>query len=206
MSIFSRSSGSSPFQSTRPIRGATAHSTCSGRRIRDFNPRAPYGARRPRESSGCAGATYFNPRAPYGARRGALYYIADIGLHFNPRAPYGARPLSCRAPDCHPYFNPRAPYGARRYDRRRNGCIPQDFNPRAPYGARLYQNRKRNCQYQEFQSTRPIRGATSKNSDSGISSKISIHAPHTGRDPLARLVLDQDGKISIHAPHTGRDL
>ena len=81
---------------------------------------------------------------------------------------------------------------------------------------------------QKFQSTRPIRGATIAKAD-GIIAKsyfnprapygarlastaqslfnhmISIHAPHTGRDQ------SQDywhpGKdISIHAPHTGRDL
>ena len=57
-----------------------------------------------------------------------------------------------------------------------------------------------------FQSTRPMRGATL----SGVSTlpadfRISIHAPHAGRDrpgdphPLRR------HDISIHAPHAGRD-
>ena len=80
----------------------------------------------------------------------------------------------------------------------------------------------------QFQSTRPIRGATSsiRAGDSGPGyfnprapygarphdrsnlierSNISIHAPHTGRDPPFRSIVLYFGKISIHAPHTGRD-
>ena len=34
--------------------------------------------------------------------------------------------------------------------------------------------------------------------------KISIHAPHTGRDPASLQLAGADA-ISIHAPHTGRD-
>ena len=34
----------------------------------DFNPRAPYGARRPRAAPPASPGGYFNPRAPYGAR------------------------------------------------------------------------------------------------------------------------------------------
>ena len=78
-----------------------------------------------------------------------------------------------------------------------------------------------------FQSTRPIRGATLFLLRSRHSSDISIHAPHTERDPRflaplppgsyfnprapygARLPSVKTkcycGEISIHAPHTGRD-
>ena len=35
--------------------------------------------------------------------------------------------------------------------------------------------------------------------------RISIHAPHTGRDRHQLQSGYQDGSISIHAPHTGRD-
>ena len=57
----------------------------------------------------------------------------------------------------------------------------------------------------EFQSTRPIRGATTRLFPIWLTERISIHAPHTGRDPLA-VVGSIFGGISIHAPHTGRDL
>ena len=56
------------FQSTRPIWGATR-----------------------RTPAPCPMQSYFNPRAPYGARRPALHLLAQGHGHFNPRAPYGAR-------------------------------------------------------------------------------------------------------------------
>ena len=36
-------------------------------------------------------------------------------------------------------------------------------------------------------------------------SPISIHAPHTGRDPVVPGTAPRRAGISIHAPHTGRD-
>ena len=80
-----------------------------------------------------------------------------------------------------------------------------NFNPRAPYGARL-----------------GMKPSDDPKAD------ISIHAPHTGRDPIPApasilfhvfqstrpirgatfafaYVVNTDNVISIHAPHTGRD-
>ena len=170
---------------------------------------------------------HFNPRAPYGARRPDMYCCSRLTWNFNPRAPYGARPagrphgrqrsqISIHAPhtgrdntrpfratghfifqstrpirgaticrsarrSAHGDFNPRAPYGARRGA----GSIRLGggyFNPRAPYGARL-----------------SVRWYSPK------CSGISIHAPHTGRDFLCKLAKNGNTSISIHAPHTGRD-
>ena len=56
-----------------------------------------------------------------------------------------------------------------------------------------------------FQSTRPIRGATFFLKITPASVGISIHAPHTGRDPDQCQGQKQHRCISIHAPHTGRD-
>ena len=56
------------FQSTRPIRGATPAAHASATNRADFNPRAPYGARRLHPCIGAGDGNYFNPRAPYGAR------------------------------------------------------------------------------------------------------------------------------------------
>ena len=78
------------FQPTRPIRGATAghvrrrfggsistHAPHTGRDLHNarntfflenFNPRAPYGARRAARQGGIKHVSNFNPRAPYGAR------------------------------------------------------------------------------------------------------------------------------------------
>ena len=56
------------FQSTRPVRGATAHRSPPLSMQARFNPRAPCGARHD-PACGCAGHICFNPRAPCGARR-----------------------------------------------------------------------------------------------------------------------------------------
>ena len=56
------------------------------------------------------------------------------------------------------------------------------FNPRAPYGARPGAEPLGGREY-GFQSTRPIRGATPTFPAPENTLPISIHAPHTGRDP-----------------------
>ena len=100
------------FQSTRPIRGATAQSIITTSAPTNFNPRAPYGARPGRQDRMRHTQPHFNPRAPYGARLG-LKPCKIICIYFNPRAPYGAR-LAWTTQERPPwYFNPRAPYGAR---------------------------------------------------------------------------------------------
>ncbi len=59
------------FQPTRPLRGATRHVTTTRCRTRDFNPRAPCGARLETFRRYIAEIPHFNPRAPCGARQGA---------------------------------------------------------------------------------------------------------------------------------------
>ena len=122
------------FQSTRPMRGATKHLRHPWRVMRSFNPRAPCGAR-PLALVRISADTRFNPRAPCGARReNANRRQAQEG--FNPRAPCGARRRSLDSVAGAKSFNPRAPCGARLMVRGRPPpCFP-------------------------FQSTRPMRGAT----------------------------------------------
>ena len=148
------------FQSTRPLRGATAKTSAKSCGYLDFNPRAPCGAR-PCHLAPVLSIRHFNPRAPCGARRGADKR-GDADSNFNPRAPCGARLQTCghraacalisihaplagrdlhRLLDClgHTYFNPRAPCGAR-HTRFKWGAFSFNFNPRAPCGARLLHN------------------------------------------------------------------
>ena len=130
----------SVFQSSRPIRGATQCAPSGSWRGGDFNPRAPYGARRGRNIPKDIYRYYFNPRAPYGARhdkdskqdiehrfqssrpiRGATSKTRRVRKHrkhFNPRAPYGARPESCMLPLHHPAISILAPHTGR--DNREN--------------------------------------------------------------------------------------
>ncbi len=101
-----------------------------------------------------------------------------------------------------------------------------DFNPRSPYGERLVIHSKKGV-LKIFQSTLPLRGATSGNEHDFYLWPISIHAPLTGSDFPAHLILSSASDfnprspygerrscgqtwphpsfISIHAPLTGSD-
>ena len=81
----------------------------------------------------------------------------------------------------------------------RRGC----FNPRAPCGARRTVQQRLAILYL-FQSTRPMRGATRRGGLCLWETKVSIHAPHAGRDRSHRQAALR-GRVSIHAPHAGRD-
>ena len=145
----------------------------------------------------------FNPRAPCGARHNWYGKIGVAEQDFNPRAPCGARPVGSLGGMGYAYFNPRAPCGARPYSsmihctsvrfqstrplrgatvnfthkpsavtisihaplagRDMLPCIysylQSDFNPRAPCGARRA-SLHMTFTPRLFQSTRPLRGAT----------------------------------------------
>ena len=83
-------------------------------------------------------------------------------------------------------------------------CLPfHSFNPRAPCGARPASQIA--CLVAlSFQSTRPMRGATQNAAFVRYNGKVSIHAPHAGRDALV-LMSKITVQVSIHAPHAGRD-
>ena len=147
-----------PFQSTRPLRGATVrdriHAWCG-----EISIHAPLAGRDFSSASGYCPRPYFNPRAPCGARP-FLAAVASPSSYFNPRAPCGARPgisrtlqprarfqstrplrgatvadLAFRHGPIH--FNPRAPCGARRRRAVKLAVKEPDFNPRTPCGVRL---------------------------------------------------------------------
>ena len=193
------------FQPTRPLRGATpqparscrsslisTHAPLAGRdgklcpaywAGRDFNPRAPCGARHRGEHAAARVNVNFNPRAPCGARRACAGALLRAAQDFNPRAPCGARhgstakrgdgmsisthaPLAGRDPRPRPRrgstkISTHAPLAGR--DRR--GLHREEdnyyFNPRAPCGARQLGTEYRNKGQKKFQPTRPLRGATS---------------------------------------------
>ena len=50
-----------------------------------------------------------------------------------------------------------------------------------------------------------MRGATMRPPSGSHPARVSIHAPHAGRDRL-RLVDKDVAVVSIHAPHAGRDI
>ena len=74
-----------------------------------------------------------------------------------------------------------APHAGRDMQAKLALLSPDGFNPRAPRGARLTRQIA-GCILVGFQSTRPTRGATRKSVDGFAKVKVSIHAPHAGRD------------------------
>ena len=169
------------FQSTRPLRGATAllaqeaeklkisiHAPLAGRdayRTGTRSWKASFQSTRPLRGatwslSSRSSADRFQSTRPL---RGATFNhqgLSISAIYFNPRAPCGARPRSARAAARSRHFNPRAPCGARQAGTSKRSRS-QNFNPRAPCGARLGDL----CLYRSL-------------------CHISIHAPLAGRDGI----------------------
>ena len=147
------------FQSTRPIRGATPRWSLQRRPWSDFNPRAPYGARRVNARLGLISTEFQSTRPIRGATRSSPRPSA-LPANFNPRAPYGARPVTQTHSPSRKMISIHAPHTGRddlkasvqeliatfQSTRPIRGATASTlsrrslyayFNPRAPYGARL---------------------------------------------------------------------
>ena len=169
------------FQSTLPLRGATAYRfsidetliisihtplagsdvcgriSVDGEFISIHTPlagsdvAAQFGGRSPR---------HFNPHSPCGER---LLPCVALGIrtYFNPHSPCGERLLPCVADGIRTYFNPHSPCGERppHFRRTRARCLY--FNPHSPCGERLML-KQCNKFLSQFQSTLPLRGATAE--------------------------------------------
>ena len=147
-----------PFQSTRPIRGATPWFCCLVSPSLHFNPRAPYGARPAKDTNSTADKQFQSTRPIRGATvpAFAVSVVPDISIH----APHTGRDVrSVLLPE------PFLPFQSTRPIRGATDSLDDDmevflyFNPRAPYGARRRLG-GRHGNFSRFQSTRPIRGAT----------------------------------------------
>ena len=125
------------FQSTRPVRGATRRSPRRDTSPRDFNPRAPCGARRHPQShpagSGAisihaphagrddfsnasqVGGALFQSTRPVRARRSCLLSRTHGSKFQSTRPVRGATFIPATPTPSAVYFNPRAPCGARPY-------------------------------------------------------------------------------------------
>ena len=147
-----------PFQSTRPVRGATVARYVT-KKLTGISIHAPRAGRDDRHSA-CRTILHISIHAPRAGRDLKANDLTIKGRNFNPRAPCGARRF-------HPIYavrigtfqSTRPVRGATLYRVLRAHSI-KDFNPRAPCGARLGCRIDRSRQW-AFQSTRPVRGATS---------------------------------------------
>ena len=149
------------FQSTRPIRGATCGVHQHIFLEDNFNPRAPYGARRHFRTAGRPLQQHISIHAPHTGRDLTPAILRRCPENFNPRAPYGARPASFASSCKSTSISIHAPHTGRDYSfavlsiigrlfqstrpirgatwhTARTATLPKEyFNPRAPYGARL---------------------------------------------------------------------
>ena len=121
------------FQSTPPVRGATQlfrdsrHKT----RVSIHAPRAGSDARCPTRRT-CPAC--FNPRPPCGERPAANWHTSRQ-KRFNPRPPCGERPEHTGTGSSRDCFNPRPPCGERRGPPAPATAYGR-FNPRPPCGER----------------------------------------------------------------------
>ena len=167
------------FQSTRPMRGATTVPPMW------FLPlcvsiHAPHAGRDHSPPSVRWACPCFNPRAPCGARPCRRRHTSRR-ICFNPRAPCGARPAIFRNQRSKHLFQSTRPMRGATSPPPESAQRAGRFNPRAPCGAR-----PTGCPclsvMARFQSTRPMRGATKISQCASPPLRVSIHAPHAGRD------------------------
>ena len=141
------------------MRGATGRQGRHGRQDRNFNPRAPCGAR-PSTALWRLWAPYFNPRAPCGARHGQANSADALRKFQSTRPMRGATQSGADLPPLG-QISIHAPHAGRDGLPGAGVGTDDDFNPRAPCGARLRLPLWR-LPLRVFQSTRPMRGATAK--------------------------------------------
>ena len=146
------------FQSTRPIRGATASRCCVRHAPTDFNPRAPYGARLEYKTQRMQTVMEFQSTRPIRGATCGTEITSSANQKFQSTRPIrGATQEPDLGTVATTFQSTRPIRGAT------GGTGPplqgeRYFNPRAPYGARL------------------------KSFARSVQLGISIHAPHTGRD------------------------
>ena len=146
------------FQPMRPLRGATAPLWRRSRRSR-ISTHAPLAGRDSARSTGLRRWLYFNPRAPCGARPEIAVRITRTDIFQPPRPLRGATDLERAGHMMGRYFNPRAPCGARPG----SWQVYKDcdmISTHAPLAGRDLDYLLALSVSDLFQPTRPLRGAT----------------------------------------------
>ena len=146
------------FQSTRPVRGAThpIYAVRIGTKISIHAPRA--GRDRLLIPTSCETLRFQSTRPVRGATA-STSPLAYRFMNFNPRAPCGARLLTSFLDGLVGLFQSTRPVRGATTSFRFAVSTTKYFNPRAPCGARP-NNISFTGRSNRFQSTRPVRGAT----------------------------------------------
>ena len=169
-----------PFQSTRPLRGATS-TVVSTVKLDNVSIHAPLARRDPKDDNP-RGRLCVSIHAPLARRDGGssgLQITRLVSIH----APLARRDT---------LFCLMCP-------------VVRRFNPRAPCEARLFTSLTKYQNVIRFQSTRPLRGATITILKAFLIAFVSIHAPLARRDTTITGANRMAG-VSIHAPLARRDI
>ena len=191
---------------------------------RNFNPRAPCGARHRLATANLSAQIFQSTRPVWGATKGDVKHNRTNN-YFNPRAPCGARQARAAARRVGYYISIHAPRVGRDCPFCGDKGVVQNFNPRAPCGARLRFSSICSAST-HFNPRAPCGARLTHRSGNWRNVLISIHAPRVGRDRCRinqrRKILFQSTRpvwgatrkmlkamgiedISIHAPRVGRD-
>ena len=206
-----------------PLAGRDYVTHIRNRSRRNFNPRAPCGARQTAQAD-LQPEQNFNPRAPCGARPRPKR-PKPPRAYFNPRAPCGARLIGSRIRVQHTKFQPTRPLRgatctetnsfpsaiisthaplAGRDARHSSGFMIENISTHAPLAGRDRVIAKHGRKSVKFQPTRPLRGATNKRLQINIRhSNFNPRAP-CGARPMTEAA-QSPIVISTHAPLAGRD-
>ena len=184
------------------MRGATSGGGCTGA-VLPISTHAPLAGRDQHHTLVGCSARNFNPRAPCGARRICLaVYAAKIRI--STHAPLAGRDLRRRDRSAAGTgISTHAPLAGRDKMGYKYTRVGEDFNPRAPCGARL-SIASITSSGSLISTHAPLAGRDYAYILHDMDTDISTHAPLAGRDCRGRA----EGhlrQISTHAPLAGRD-
>ena len=215
-----------PISTHAPLAGRDQHHTLVGCSARNFNPRAPCGARRIclavyaakiristhaplagrdlRRRDRSAAGTGISTHAPLAGRDKMGYKYTRVGEDFNPRAPCGARLSIASITSSGSLISTHAPLAGRDTWVLSLLLSMRYFNPRAPCGARPRSPRWL-CASGGYFNPRAPCGARHGMSDyQCVLTLFQPTRPLRGATPLGRDARVQFD-ISTHAPLAGRD-
>ena len=193
-----------PFQSTRPMRGATLACRWSASDYR-ISIHAPHAGRDFEYGRTTKCSASFQSTRPMRGATLIYNHYTEKELKISIHAPHAGRDGCTNRYGRRDRISIHAPHAGRDDIYKKPANTKDDFNPRAPCGARQQRSNDGSSR-SLFQSTRPMRGAT--NAHIRIDKPLVNFNPRApcGARQAARAPKGESIEISIHAPHAGRDV